>query len=265
MDFFAVSKIFWFLVAPSNLLVLLAALALILIAFGARRLSRVLFAASVLGLLVFGFSPAGNYIYFPLEERFPLFKDDGRPVDGVIMLGGAEVPEVGLARGIPAFADAGERAIAFADLARRYPQARLAFVGGSGRLGGEEGAEAKMIRASLPDLGIEASRVTFEDKSRNTEENAVFAKALLQPKPGERWLLVTSAAHMPRAMGCFRQAGFPVTAYPVDFRTAGPDGLWGNFSRAAVGLDFTDTGLKEWVGLVVYYMTGKTNALFPAP
>ena len=265
MDFFAISKIFWFLIAPSNLLVLLAALSLVLLAFGAKRAGRVLLAVSVFGLLVFGFSPAGNYLYSPLEERFPLFRDDGRPVDGVIMLGGAEMPEVGLARGVPAFADAGERAIAFADLARRFPEARLAFVGGSGKLGGIEGAEAKMIRASLPDLGIAPARVAFEDKSRNTEENARFAKALLQPKPGERWLLITSAAHMPRAMGCFRKAGFPVTAYPVDFRTVGPDGLWGNFSRAATGLDFTDTGLKEWVGLAVYYFTGKTDALFPAP
>ena len=66
-----------------------------------------------------------------------------------------------------------------------------------------------------------ASRLTLEDRSRNTIENAVYSKALAQPKPGERWLLVTSALHMPRAMGAFRQAGFAVEAYPVDYQTNG--------------------------------------------
>ncbi len=263
--FFTVSKIFWFFAAPSNLLVILATIGVVLLIFGAQRIGRGLLLVSVAGLLVFGFSPAANYIYEPLEDRFPPFKADGKPVDGVILLGGAEVAEVGLPRGMPAFNNAGERAMAFGDLARRYPEAKIAFVGGSGSLGGEEGAEARMMRLSLPMLGIAPGRVIFEDKSRNTWENATFAKALLKPQPGERWLLVTSAYHMPRAMGCFRAAGFDVTAYPVDYRTAGVGDLSDTFSRAAIGLDFTDNSTKEWVGLLVYYLTGKTSALFPAP
>lgn len=264
-SFFVLSKVFWFFAAPSNLLVILTAVALVLLVFGAQRIGRALLLVSVAGLLVFGFSPAANYIYEPLEDRFPLFKEDGKPVDGIILLGGAEVPKVGLGRGVPAFNDAGERAMAFADLARRYPYAKIAFVGGSGTLDGEEGAEASTMRASLPMLGIAQDRVIFENRSRNTAENAAFAKALLRPKPGERWLLITSAYHMPRAIGCFRKVGFDVTAYPVDYRTIGPGGLNDTFSRAATGLDFTDNSMKEWVGLVVYYLTGKTSALFPAP
>lgn len=264
--FFVVSKVFWFFAAPSNLLVLLATVGLVLLLFQMPRLGRAVLLVSVAGLLIFGFSPAANYIYEPLEDRFPPFHDDGQPVAGVIVLGGAEVPGVGLPRGVPAFNDAGERAMALSDLARRYPQAKLAFVGGSGALAGEEeGAESHMMRDALPMLGIAPDRVIFEPHSRNTWQNATFSKALLKPQPGERWLLVTSAYHMPRAMGCFRKAGFDVTAYPVDYRTAGPGYLWDSFNFAAKGLNFTDNSVKEWVGLVTYYLTGKTTALFPAP
>lgn len=265
-SFFTASKALWFLAAPSNALLLAAALGVILFVLRARRLGGTLLAAAVAGLLVLGFSPVANHLMSPLEERFPLFVDDGRPVTGIVLLGGAEVPEVGLARGVPAFADAGERAIAFGALARRYPDARLAFVGGSGALRpGGMALEAQMMRQTLGDLAIAPGRVEFEEKSRNTAENAAFAKALLDPRPGERWLLVTSAFHMPRAVGCFRKAGFPVTPYPVDFRTVGPNALDGTFSRAATGLDMTDVAMKEWVGLVAYYLSGKTSALFPAP
>ncbi|MFG1432217.1 YdcF family protein [Xanthobacter sp. V2C-8] len=265
-SFFTISKLAWFVAAPSNALAIVLALAALALLAGLRRAGGVLLTVGVAGVLVFGFSPAANYIMSPLEERFPQFHDDGKPITGVLLLGGAELPDIGLARGQPAFSEAGERVIAFADLARRYPEARLAFIGGSGALIPDgHGREAEMMRQSLGALGIDPARVEFEEKSRNTAENAEFARALLKPKPGERWLLVTSAFHMPRAMGCFRAVDFPVVAYPVDFRTIGPSELNGLFSRAASGLDFTDVGVKEWVGLVAYYLGGKTRTLFPGP
>lgn len=265
-SFFTASKLLWFLAAPSNALVLAAGLGIALCVIGRRRFGGGLILLAVLGWVVFGFSPAANYIFSPLEERFPQFVDDGRPVTGIVILGGAEVPEVGLARKVPAFADAAERAIALGALARKYPDARLAFVGGSSALFPAGPAlEAEMMRLTLPDLGIAPGRVEFEEKSRNTAENAAFAKALLKPDPGQKWLLVTSAFHMPRAVGCFRKAGFDVVPYPVDYRTIGPHALNEGFSRAASGLDLTDIGVKEWIGLVAYYLSGKTTALFPAP
>ncbi|WP_374250404.1 YdcF family protein [Xanthobacter sp.] len=264
-SFFAASKMFWFLVAPSNLLMLLGGLGLFLALASGRRWGLGLLAVSIVGWGVLGFSPVSNYLLNPLEERFPIYRGD-EPITGVVLLGGAEVPEVGLARGVPAFANAGERAIAFGALARKHPEARLAFIGGSGQLFSDGVAsEARMMQMTLPDLGIAPDRVEYEVKSRNTAENAEFAKELLTPKPGERWLLVTSAFHMPRAVGCFRKVGFDVIPYPVDFRTAGPNQLNETFSRTAVGLDMADVSIKEWVGLVAYYLSGKTSALFPAP
>lgn len=263
-SFFAASKMFWFLVAPSNLLMLLGGLGLLLALAGVRRWGMGLLAVSIVGWGVIGFSPLSNYLLSPLEERFPLYRGDA-PITGVIILGGAEVADVGIARGVPAYANAGERAIAFGALARKYPDARLVFSGGNGKGNSETLTEARMTMIALPELGIAPERVEFESRSRNTAENALFSKELLKPRPGERWLLVTSAFHMPRAVGCFRKVGFDVIPYPVDFRTIGPDQLNETFSRTASGLDVADVSLKEWVGLVAYYLSGKTSALFPAP
>lgn len=263
-SFFTLSKVLWFFAAPSNLALTMVALALVF--FRWRGACAGFLVAALLLLGGFGLSPLTNMIATPLEDRFPLFVDDGRPVDGIVMLGGAEVPDVWIGRGSPTFNDAGERALAFADLARRYPAARLAFVGGSGALFARgEFVEARMMKDAMPMLGVDVARVSFEDKSRNTVENAVFSRALLKPQPGERWLLVTSAWHMPRAIGTFRAAGFPVIAYPVDFRTAGSAGWGDTFSRVAWGLNLADVAVREWIGLVAYRLTGRTDALLPGP
>ena len=262
--FFLLSKVFWLLAAPSNALIFVAMIGLALLAVGVGRLGAGLISVAVIGQMVFGFSPLANYIVSPLEERFPPFVNDGRPVDGIILLGGAEVPDVALSRSIPALNDAGERIIAFSALARTYPEAKLVFTGATGALS-ETAVEAQAVRYALEDVGIDPARVTFEARSRNTAENARFTRAMVQPEPGSRWLLVTSAFHMPRAIGCFRAAGFPVIAYPVDYRTIGQGGLNEPFTRAAQGQDLADLGTKEWIGLLAYYASGRIGNLFPSP
>jgi len=104
-----------------------------------------------------------------------------------------------------------------------------------------------------------------EEQSRNTIENAVLSRLIANPQPGERWILVTSAYHMPRAMAAFRAAGFPIEAYPVDWRTRGPVDALTPFKSVADGLGRTDTAVREWVGLVAYRLSGKTAELFPGP
>lgn len=247
--FFTASKVLWFLAAPSNLLVILAVLGVLACALRLRRLGWALLLVAVAGLLVLGFVPVGNAMLAPLERRFA-FVDDGRPVTGVIILGGAELTE---------------RAVPFAGLARTYPEARLAFSGGDSSLFPRgPSTDGPLLRHLLKQVGIPPERVEFEEASRNTAENAAFAKEMLKPKPGERWLLVTSAYHMPRAMGTFRKAGFAVEPYPVDFRTF--NGIaFELLSRAGYGLNVTDTAVKEWIGLIAYYLSGKTDALLPAP
>jgi uncharacterized SAM-binding protein YcdF (DUF218 family) len=159
--------------------------------------------------------------------------------------------------------DAG-RVIAIATLARAYPNARIVYSGGDASLLANGLSEANFLYPLLDYFGIPRERVMLESRSRNTEENAVFSKELVEPKPGERWLLVTSAQHMPRAVGCFRRVGFAVEAYPVAWHTGKRVGLY-PADVVGHGLGQLDSAVHEWLGLVVYRLTGRTSELLPGP
>ena len=126
-------------------------------------------------------------------------------------------------------------------------------------------AEGDFIVGLLEKVGVSKDRVIVERESRATLENAAFAKQLVKPKAGELWLLVTSAMHMPRAVGIFRKAGFAVDAYPVDYLTTGAKELW-TLPRALMGgIGITDLAAHEWLGLLAYRFTGRISELFPGP
>jgi uncharacterized SAM-binding protein YcdF (DUF218 family) len=263
--FFAASKILGFFALPSNVLIAAGVLGMLLLLTRFRRLASWLVVTSLVLLAIAGLSPLGNILMLPLEQRFPPWDASRGIPTGIVVLGGAINADVSLARGSVALNDAAERITATAELAHRFPDARIIFAGGSAALVGDEEPEAPTAVAELEALGVARERVTAEEQSRNTVENAVFSRLLADPKPGERWLLVTSAHHMPRAMGVFRAAGFPVEAYPVDYRTRGPiDALRPSYSLSA-GLFMTDTAMHELLGLVVYRLTGRTAELFPKP
>ncbi|HYF56915.1 MAG TPA: YdcF family protein [Salinarimonas sp.] len=264
--FFYASKIAWFFATPSNLIASLILLGLALaLARRTRRAGLALALAATALLFVAGLSPLASLLILPLEERFPAFRDDGRPVDGIVVLGGAVQSDESVARGQLVVNEAAERFIAALELGRRYPKARILISGGGGsRLLGEDPPEADVVAGHLEALGLERSRMILENRSRTTSENARLSRALVTPGPGERWLLVTSAWHMPRAVGSFRQEGFPVTPYPVDYRTA-REGALTPFGFVSEGLRRLDIATKEWAGLVGYYAGGRTDELFPSP
>lgn len=264
--FFALSKILWFLFQPSSLIAVLIAGGLALQWTRFQSGGRNFALGGTAMLFVLGLSPIGGAFILPLEERFPRPALDGtQNIAGIIILGGAEDARVGAARNVSSVNEAAERLSETVTLARRFPQARLIFTGGSGALLASRPPEADAARRFFEELGVEPGRIVVESQSRNTHENAIFTFDLLQPKASETWLLVTSAFHMPRAAGTFRKAGFNVHAFPVDYRTSGWDELYRPFSSIPEGLRRVDFVFKEYVGLVTYYLTGRTSALFPAP
>src|ERR1700734_4401128 len=263
--FFILSKILGFFAAPSNLFISIGVLGLVLLCTRFTRLASWLIVTSLVLLVIAGLSPLGNALILPLEDRFPPWNPSHGAPDGIVVLGGAISPGVSEARNAIALDEAAERITATAELARRYPDARIIFSGGSGSLLEHEGPEAPFAARELMALGVAHDRITAEEQSRNTIENATFSRLLAQPKPGERWLLVTSAFHMPRAIAAFRAAGFPVEAYPVDWRTRGPIDATAPFASVIGGLGMTDIAMHEWVGLLVYRLTGQTEELFPTP
>jgi uncharacterized SAM-binding protein YcdF (DUF218 family) len=181
------------------------------------------------------------------------------------VLGGGEDGHADGSPQLAALNEAAERYTEAVALARRLPEARLVFSGGSGALLDASTPEAEAAARLFEALGIPKERITLERASRDTYENALFTARILKPRPGERWLLVTSAWHMPRAMGCFRSAGFTVEAWPVDYRTPGRLQPLRFHTSIPEGLRRIDFIMKEYVGLAIYYVTGRTRELLPAP
>lgn len=268
--FFYIAKGLWFVLQPSTLIALLIGYGSILIWTGWARWGRRFVSIGAVLLLVAGLSPLGNALILPLEDRFPRAGlDDPPPPTGFIVLGGAEDRLVGEARGVPALNEAGERMVEAVMLARRFPEAKIAFSGGDAGIFYKSGSEAEGAETLLPALGVPHDRLILEAKSRDTYENAVYLKEEFtrdgELGPAKRWLLITSAYHMPRAMGAFRQAGFNIEPWPVDYRTRGKADLTRPFDTVSEGLRRVDVAAREWVGLLAYWLTGRSNALFPAP
>ncbi|MEW5848831.1 MAG: YdcF family protein [Myxococcota bacterium] len=260
---FVLSKLAWLLLEPAHVLVLLLCVGVVLQWRNRVKAARVTLSVVALGFLLPSVLPLGRWIAGALEDRFSPPATEER-VDGVVVLGGAVNAALSEARGQVSLNEAAERVTTLVELARRYPDATLVFTGGIGSLRRDFPPEAQVVPRFLAAMGMDPARVIFEDQSRNTHENAVLTFARVRPTTEQRWLLVTSAMHMPRAMGTFRRAGWNVVAYPVDYATDGSAGLRPGFSVLG-GLAELTGALKEVAGLMAYRILGRTDALFPAP
>lgn len=263
--FFVLSKIIGFFALPSNLIATLFVLGVILFLAGLRRGAVAAVALATVLLLVVGFSPLSNLLLLPLSERFPAWHAHGAAPDGIIVLGGAIDSNASAARGTLELDASAERVMAMLLLARQFPHARIVYTGGSANLVTDGASEAPIAGRLLESFGVAPERITLEGRSRTTDENAAFTRDLVAPKPGERWLLVTSAFHMPRAMAVFRAAGFNVEAYPVDWRTRGWIDATSPFDRLSDGLARADVAVHEWTGLLIYRLAGRSQELLPSP
>jgi uncharacterized SAM-binding protein YcdF (DUF218 family) len=265
--FYFVSKAFWFFFQPTSLIALACLIAVVLLWSGRHQRGRNWALGTCVGLCTLGFLPVSDLMLAPLEARFPrpdLSKIENG-IDGIIVLGGAEDGRINVMRELMSLNDAGERLTEAVALARQFPRARIVFSGGSDAILITKPPEARRALRFFEALGVDPARVTLEDQSRNTHENAVFTKKLVTPQPGETWLLVTSAFHMPRSIGIFRQVGMDVVPWPVDYRTPVGPALYMPYNSLSYGLHRLDFVVKEYVGLLVYWVTGRSEALFPGP
>jgi uncharacterized SAM-binding protein YcdF (DUF218 family) len=263
--FFVLSKTIGIALLPANFLIGIALLGAILLATRIASFGRELLVASVVLLAVCGFSPLGDLLLYPLEARFPPWDPARGAPDGIVVLGGGIDADLSASHGTVVFTRAADRVVEAAALARQYPKARIIYSGGSANLIDADAREADYAAAIFERLGVARDRLTMERRSRNTRENAEFSKQLAAPKSGERWLLLTSAFHMPRSIGVFRKVGFPVEPCPVDWRTGGSGDVLKFSPLVLDGLERTEIAVREYLGLVAYRISGKTGELFPRP
>ena len=263
--FFYLSKILWFFLQPLGILFALITLAGIAAWRGRRGWSVALSITALCVIGIAGWTNIGQMLLNPLEERFSKPAETPENIAGIIVLGGGLAGAVNLARGGYEMEDAGDRFLEAAVLARRLPDATIVISGGNGSLIASGEGDAVTAERLLGALGIEKDRLLLESASRNTVENANFTASLLGKRAGERWILVTSAFHMPRSMALFRKAGVNVVAWPVDYRTPGPRGLSLAGRAPITSMDELTLAIREWVGLIAYWMTGRIEQPFPSP
>jgi uncharacterized SAM-binding protein YcdF (DUF218 family) len=253
--FFLASKTLSFVEQPLNLVALLLLGALI---FRRRRprLARRAAIAAVLLFFAIGFTAAPRAILRVLEDTYPQTAVPLDSLAGAIVLGGAEDAGVKAAeRGQVLFNGAGERLTMGAQLLRRLPDFIVVHTGFSGRWDTAGMTESDMARLFFTEQGVDLSRVIFENRARDTYENALFARDLPGVDLSRRWLLVTSALHMPRSMAVFEKLGWKVEAMPVDYRTGRTLKLV-DYSISSGAQDW-QAAIHEVIGFVAYWMIGR--------
>lgn len=261
--FFVISKVFWGVAQPVSLIFLLLLAGWILLLRGRRR-PGLWFGA--LGLMLFAlcaFTTLGALLIQPLEDRFARPQTMPPVVGTIVMLGGATSGRISTARQVAELTEAGDRLAETLRLDQLYPQARIVLSGGSGLLVSDGEPEADTAARFFEGLGVTRERLVLESESRNTDENAELTKAMLGDNPGVV-VLVTSAFHMPRSVGLFRKVGIEVVAWPTDYRSAGNERFGFDIVSPALNLTTSGIGMKEWIGLAVYYWTGRIDDLLPA-
>jgi uncharacterized SAM-binding protein YcdF (DUF218 family) len=262
--FFVISKVLAYFTLPSNDILLLMLLGVLLLFTRFARAGRRLLVLGCVLMIVFGVLPTGRMLLSALEERFPAWDASRGEPAGFIILGGSIDPEISDLHKTTAISGAAERLTAVPLLAKRYPNAKFIFTGGNASVFGGL-AEADYVVPLFESFGVPRERVAIETESRNTAENAEFTRKIVLPKPGERWVIVTSAFHMPRSIGSFRAAGFDVEAYPVDWRILGPASIRNIPANFTSGFGYTDVATREYIGMLMYWLTGRSSELFPRP
>lgn len=256
--FFWVSKLMWFFISPTNLLILLLFVASVLLWKNKIKQAKRLFIILSGIVLVIGLFPVGEWLLYPLESKY---KANPKPkleqVDGIIVLGGSIDVTRSTMWQQTVTNDSAERLLASLQLIKKYPNAKLVYTGGSGSLTNQKNKGADIAMQFYKEHGLDVEKMIFERDSRNTSENVIFTKNLVKPQESEKWLLVTSARHMPRSMAIFCKSRWSVVPYPVDFRTKAEELLridW-NFNAHLMNLNI---GIKEWVGRLAYSIMGRS-------
>ncbi|TPW29006.1 YdcF family protein [Pararhizobium mangrovi] len=262
--FFVLSKLFWNFAQPLSLVFFLVLLSCVS-AFRHRTALAGMVSLLACAILFIGcYTNIGSLMLQPLENRFHR-PDNPQNVVGIIVLGGGNDGLVSKARHDYELNGAGDRFVEALRLAMLHPSWKIIISGGVGSIGSDEEGSAVAGKRFFAAFDIDPSRILLDTRSQNTAQNAAYSKTLVENAPSGQWLLVTSAYHMPRAIGAFRAVGVPVLPWPVDYRTGGEESLRIELAGPTDNIPSFTLAVKEWIGLFAYRQSGRTSAFFPGP
>jgi uncharacterized SAM-binding protein YcdF (DUF218 family) len=264
--FFILSKAVQFGIEPLNWVMVWVLLALLFLLLRKFHLAKRFLWISLFNLTLVGYLPTSEFLLRALENAVPrtnLSQVGNGELGGIIILGGAiEGGEIATDRGEVSIYSSAERVTKAFELIRKYPDLPLIFSGYSGRINPKGVSEADAFKQLIQEQGLDGAQVHYENQSRNTYENVLYLKPMMQEFGGKTdtgllkpWLVITSASHMYRSLQIFRKQGLDVLAIPVDYQTANRL-QWTSFDLVD-GAQNWNKALHELIGLLAYWITGK--------
>ncbi len=256
--FFIASKILGVFTQPLNLLFLFFGLAGILLIFGKLKIARKTLIWVCALFLLCGYTQIADLALSVLERQtdLPATNQFNEKPLGIIVLGGTATSDKQVRTGWYHLNSSAERITEAIILAKKYPSALLVFTGGSGHIVGRKNDEALAFRILFEQMDAVQNEVLLEAQAKNTWQNAVNTIAITNGREIANWLLVTSAFHMPRAIGSFNKAGLDVIAWPTDYRAEVLKFPWltANSTEQFSKLNIL---FHELAGIIVYKLSGR--------
>ena len=258
---FYLSKILWLILNPFNIFIFVTLLSIFLYFVKLRRLSLIIFLINFVFIALISFLPIGSYLIYNIEKEYHSYIKPPDHVDGILILGGATNPLLFNEYDQISLNGSSERLVESVFIIKKFYMAKVIFSGWSGILNWPDFDHAQVAKSFYNKIGIEIDKITFEDNSRNTYENIIYSKKIANPKINENWLLITSASHMKRALLIADKNNWDLIPYAVDFKNIKEFKLIPNLNLLS-NLNSFQQGSHEWLGLVSYYLMGRTDKVF---
>ena len=255
---FYLSKILWLIVNPFNIFIFITLFTMFLYFINFRRLSLIIYLINFIFIALISFFPIGSYLTYIIEKEFHTNTKIPKRVDGILILGGATNPLLFKEFDQISLNDSAERLVESVMIIRKFEKAKVIFSGGSGIVNRSDLGHSQVAKLFYKKMGVDINKIFFEDKSRNTHENIIYSKKIAKPKKNENWLLITSAFHMKRALLIAEKNNWKLIPYAVDFKNIKEFKLTPNLNLLS-NLNSFQSGLHEWLGLVSYYLMGRTE------
>ena len=255
---FYLSKILWLIVNPFNIFIFITLFTMFLYLINFRRLSLIIYLINFIFIALISFLPIGSYLTYIIEKEFHTNTKIPEQVDGILILGGATNPLLFKEFDQISLNGSAERLVESVMIIRKFEKAKVIFSGGSGIVNRSDLGHSQVAKLFYKKMGVDINKIFFEDKSRNTHENIIYSKKIAKPKKNENWLLITSAFHMKRALLIAEKNNWKFIPYAVDFKNIKEFKLTPNLNLLS-NLNSFQSGLHEWLGLVSYYLMGRTE------
>ena len=258
---FYLSKILWLILNPFNIFIFITLLSIFLYFIKLKRLSLIIFLINFVFITLISFLPIGSYLIYTIEKEYHSNINPPEKVDGILILGGATIPQLYNEYNQISLNGSSERLVESVFIIKKFDKAKVIFSGGSGLVNRPDLDHAKVAKSFYKKIGIETNQIIFEDKSRNTYENIIYSKKIANPKINENWLLITSASHMKRALLIADKNNWKLIPYAVDFKNIKNFKLIPNLELLK-NLNSFQQASHEWLGLISYYLMGRTAKVF---